>query len=106
MSPNSTNKLLVTGIGLVLIVGTVDAAIGGEWDLFALFAIALVLDLALVFRLESRRPSIPIRRDLVTWLERRAAISGEPLTAVTDRAIATFEEQYGVPGMMAEEPQQ
>ena len=106
MSPNSTNKLLVTGKGLVLIVGAVDAAIGGEWDLFALFAIALLLDLVLVFRLESRRPAIPIRRDLVTWLERRAAISGEPLTAVTDRAIATFNEQYGVPGMMAEDSRQ
>jgi hypothetical protein len=29
------------------------------------------------------------------WLRDRAAVSGEPLTIVTDRAIATFADRYG-----------
>lgn len=95
MSPTGTVRLLVTANVVVLAVGSIDAGIGGEWDLFALFAIGLVLSFALLLRVESRRPAIPIRRDLVVWLSDRASVSGEPLTTVTDRAIATFADRYG-----------
>ena len=95
MSPTGTLRMLVIGIVVVLVIGSVDSAIGGEWDLFALFLIALGLGVMLLFRVESRRPAIPIRRDLAAWLRNRSAVSGEPLTTVTDRAIATFVERYG-----------
>ena len=95
MSPTGIVKLLVGANLIVAIVGSVDAGISGEWDLFVLFAIGLGLSVALIMRLESSRPAIPIRRDLVAWLRDRASVSGESLTAVTDRAIATFADRYG-----------
>ncbi len=96
MSPTGIVRVLVVANVVVLTIGSIDAGIGGQWDLFVLFAIGLTLSLALLIRVESRRPAIPIRRDLVVWLRDRASVSGEPLTTVTDRAIATFIEQYGV----------
>jgi hypothetical protein len=96
MSPTGTVRMLVTALVVVLAIGSIDAGIGGEWDLFVLFAIGLGLSVALLLRVESRRPAIPIRRDLVAWLRDRAAVSGEPLTTVADRSIATFAERYGV----------
>lgn len=96
MNPTAMTRLLVVSGIVVALVGAVDAAIGREWDLFVLFMAALVIATALGFRLESRRPAIPIRRDLVAWLRDRSSISGEPLSNVVDRAIATYAERYGV----------
>lgn len=96
MSPTITTKLLMVSGIVVTAVGAVDAAIGGEWDLFVLFVVALGTATALVLRLESRRPAIPIRRDLVAWLRDRSSISGESLSAVADRAISTYADRYGV----------
>lgn len=95
MSPTGGAKLLVVVAGVVAIVGAIDAAISGEWDLFVLFMIIVVVASALGLRLESRRPAIPIRRDLVHWLGNRASASGESMSVVTDRAIATFADRYG-----------
>jgi len=96
MSPTGAAKTLVTASVITLAIGSVDAGISGEWDLFVLFLIGFGLNLALLLRLESRRPAVPIRRDLVAWLRDRASVSGESLTVVTDRAIATFADRYGV----------
>jgi hypothetical protein len=95
MNPNGSVRLLLTANAVVLAIGAIDAGIDGDWDLFVVFAIALGIGLALLFRVESRRPAIPVRRDLVEWLRDRASISGEPLGTVTDRAIATYSERYG-----------
>ena len=96
MSPTGTVTMLVTASVVVLTIGSIDAGISGQWDLLVLFLIGLGLSVALLLSVESRRPAIPIRRDLVMWLRDRAAVSGEPLTTVTDRAIATFADRYGV----------
>jgi len=95
MSPTGIVKLLVAANLVVLTIGCVDAGLSGEWDLFVLFAMSLILGVILFMRLESSRPAIPVRRDLVAWLRDRASVSGEPLTTVTDRAIATFADRYG-----------
>ena len=95
MSPTGGAKLLVVVAGLVAAIGAFDAAISGEWDLFVLFMIIAGVVLALGLRLESRRPAIPIRRDLARWLDDRALASGEPMSVVTDRAISTFQDRYG-----------
>lgn len=95
MSPNGAVRMLATASVVVLLVGSIDAGIGGEWDLFALFLSGLGISVALLLRVESRRPAIPIRRDLVAWLRDRASVSGESLTSVTDRAIASFTDSYG-----------
>ncbi|HEX6219509.1 MAG TPA: hypothetical protein VF115_00295 [Acidimicrobiia bacterium] len=95
MSPTGTTKLLVTANVVVLGIGVIDAGFSAEWDLFVILTLGLAISLALLVRLESRRPAVPIRRDLVAWLNDRASISGESLTAVADRAIATFADRYG-----------
>jgi len=96
MNPTAGTRLLVSAVIVLALVGVVDAGIGGEWDLFVLFALLLGFGAALAFKLDSRRPAIPIRRDLVRWLRDRASASGEPISAVADRAIATFADRYGV----------
>ena len=96
MSPTGIVKLLVTANFVVLTIGSIDAGLSGEWDMFVLFAMGLTLSVALLLRLESSRPAIPVRRDLVAWLRDRASVSGESLTTVTDRAISTFADRYGV----------
>jgi len=97
MSPTATARMLVIANIVVSGVGSIDTGIGGEWDLFVLFAMSLVVSIALLLRVESRRPAIPIRRDLVVWLRERASVSGEPLATVTDRAISTFVNRCGAP---------
>jgi hypothetical protein len=96
MNPNGTVRLLLTANLVVLTIGAIDAGVDGDWDLFVVFAIALGIGIALLLRVESRRPAIPVRRDLVAWLRDRASISGESLESVTDRAIATYAERYGL----------
>ena len=95
MNPTGGAKLLVIVAGVVATIGAIDAAISSEWDLFVLFTIIAGVVLALGFRLQSRRPEVPIRRDLVHWLGDRALASGESMSVVTDRAISTFQDRYG-----------
>ncbi len=95
MNPTGTTKLLVVAAIVVALAGAIDAAIGGQWDLFVLFLAGLGIATVLGLRLESRRPAVPIRRDLVAWLRNRSSISGESLSAVTDRAISTYADRYG-----------
>ena len=96
MNPTGTTKLLVLSGIVVALAGAIDAAIGGQWDLFVLFLAGFGIAMVLGFRLESRRPAVPIRRDLVAWLRNRSSISGESLSSVTDRAISTYADRYGV----------
>lgn len=95
MSPTGVTRLLVTANVVVLGIGVVDAAITGEWDLLTVLLIGLAISTVLLVRLEARRPAVPIRRDLALWLRERAAISGESLDTVTDRAVSTFADRYG-----------
>jgi hypothetical protein len=86
---------LVVSLVVVSGVGTVDAAIGREWDLLVVLVLALALSIALASRLETGRPAIPVRRDLVTWLRERSAVSGETIGALADRALSAYRERYG-----------
>ena len=95
MNPTLTTRLLVLASTLVVTLGIVDAAIGSDWDLFALLLIAGALHVTLILRLQSKRPGVPVRRDLVAWLSDRAALGGEPLDAVVDRALAAYRDRFG-----------
>lgn len=95
MAPSGLNRLLVVSLAIISGIGAIDAAIGGHGDLFIVLVISAVLSLTLLGRLESSRPAVPIRRDLVVWLRNRAAMSGESIGAVTDRALAAYRERYG-----------
>lgn len=95
MNPTLSTRLLILASALVVAVGLVDAAVGGDWDLVVVFAIAAALHVALLARTGSGRPSVPVRRDLVVWLRERAALGGEPLDAVVDRALAAYKDRHG-----------
>lgn len=95
MTPSSTTRLLTLTSFLVVVVGAIDAAWSEEWDLFALLAIATAIQGLLLSRLESKRPAVPIRRDLVVWYRDRAALAAEPMPVVVDRALAAYRDRFG-----------
>jgi len=88
MAPTTLNRVVLLMSALVLTVGVVDAIVSCEWDLLSVFALALALQLSLLARLSGRRPAVPIRRDLVAWLRAQAALGGESMEAVADRAVS------------------
>jgi hypothetical protein len=90
MAPTSLNRNVLMMTSLVLAVGVVDSVLSREWDLLAVFAAALALQLLLLARLSGRRPAVPLRRDLVVWLRDEAALTGEPMERVADRAIGAY----------------
>ena len=90
MTPTLLTTFLVVLAALATLVGAVDAAIGGEGDLFVVFVVALALQVVLLVRLNVGRPSVPLRIDLVRWLRERAAATGEPMDQIADRAVATY----------------
>jgi hypothetical protein len=90
MAPTTLNRAVLLMSSLVLAVGVVDGVASREWDLLAVFAMALALQLLLLARLGGRRPAVPIRRDLVGWLRNQAALGGESMESVADRAISAY----------------
>ena len=95
MPPTDMNKLVLALAVVVSAVGGVDAAIGGSMDLVVVFALAGVLQLMLLLRLQVRRPAVPLRADLVAWLRDRSAAKGEPMGAIADRCLAACRADLG-----------
>jgi transposase len=94
MAPTTLNRLVLLMSSLVLAVGVVDGIVSREWDFLAVFSAALALQLLLLARLSVRRPAVPIRRDLVAWLRDESALRGEPMEAIADRAISSYQAQF------------
>lgn len=95
MAPSRLNRILLVTTMIVLAIAVIDAGFSSEWDLFVVALIALALLAALVVRFQSARPSVPLRADLVRWLQRQAAVTGEPLTQIADRALSTYRAAQG-----------
>jgi hypothetical protein len=89
MAPTDLNRLILLLATAVSLVGALDAAVGHAYDLVAVFTLTATLQLALLLRLQLRRPAVPLRSDLVAWLRQRSAEQGEPLEALADRCVAT-----------------
>lgn len=89
MAPTDANRLILLLATAVSVVGVLDAAVGGQVDLAVVFGLGAALQLALLLRLQSGRPAVPLRADLVAWLRQRSAEHGEPLEALADRCLAT-----------------
>ncbi len=90
MAPTTLNRVVLLMTSLVLAVGMIDGIVSREWDFLAVFTMALALQLLLLARLGGRRPAVPIRRDLVGWMRNQAALGGEPVESVADRAISAY----------------
>ncbi|MGI9604356.1 MAG: hypothetical protein ACR2QE_20925, partial [Acidimicrobiales bacterium] len=90
MTPNIRSRLLLAATAVVVVVGLADAAASGEWDLFGLLAIIVVLQGLIWLQLSWGRPAVPLRADLVSWLDDRAVAGGESVENVADRAIGAY----------------
>jgi hypothetical protein len=83
-------RTLLVVIAVLLVAGGVDAAIEGNWDSVACFALALIGITLLASEHLGQRRSITLRSDLAEWLADRAAAGDEPMTHTADRAVAAF----------------
>ena len=90
MTPSTQQRIVLLLVAAVSVVGIVDGIVGGDADVVIMFALTL-LGWAVVFlRISWHRPAVPIRADLVRWMESRAVEGGEPIDAVADRAVAAY----------------
>ncbi len=94
-------KVLIAASLTVVVVILIDTAIAEEWDVFVVALILGLLQLGLWAQLESHRPAVPIRADLVRWLKERARLTDEAPGHLADRAIAAY--RAGLIGDTAEE---
>jgi hypothetical protein len=90
VSPNLSNRLLVALAAVVAGVGIAEATVHRNWDVLGLFSGIVALMVVLLLRTFSGRPAVPLRRDLVAWLDERAVSAGEPLEQVADRAVSAY----------------
>ena len=88
MAPTVLHRTALAMLVVVTAVGAADAAIGRVWDHFAVFGLATAVAFLLLLTVLGRRPSVPLRADLVAWLRDRAAATGEPLESLADRCVA------------------
>jgi ABC-type multidrug transport system fused ATPase/permease subunit len=87
-----TNRAVLVLTVAVAVVGAIDAAVSIEWDLFVVFVLVGLLQLVLLLRLSGRRPTVPVRADLVRWLRDRAAAEGESTERIVDRAVSAYRD--------------
>ena len=90
MAPTAAIRTMLAVMVAVAAVGGLDSARARSWDLVAIFGALIVGLLWLLLRTSVRRPLVPMRADLVRWISRRAAVSGETPSAVVDRALAAY----------------
>lgn len=89
MTGVSSRVLLFLAL-VVTAVGLLDSALSSEWDLFVVFALLALLELALWARHRGNRRSVTLRPDLERWLEERSERVGEPFDDLIDRAVAHY----------------
>jgi hypothetical protein len=89
VTPTTMHKVALATLLVITLVGAVDSAVGAVWDHFAVFVLAAAVQALLLLGVQGRRPSVPLRADLVRWLRTRAEATGEPLELIADRCIAT-----------------
>lgn len=77
------------------VVGLLDAAGAGTWDLVVLFAAIAAVGVGLVLRSRPRAARFALRPDLARWVVLRAAEGGEEPGSVVDRAVAALREELG-----------
>jgi hypothetical protein len=97
MSPRRQIRFLV-GLGFLLTaVAAIEVATNENWDAFWVLVGAGVIHLLAIARLGGRRLSLPIRADLVRWLESRSESTGEPVQRIADRGLAMYRASLEAP---------
>ncbi len=101
--PSTVQIRIIAWLILVIAaLGTADALAGGDADLAAVLGLLLALGVVLVARTSGRRRPVAVRSDLVRWMEGRAAVGGERIDDVADRAIGAY--RAGIVGDTGEPP--
>jgi hypothetical protein len=85
-----SSRVIVIATMAVAAIGAVDAVRGRNGDLIVVFLIVAALQLVLLVRLQFGRRPIPLRPDLVAWLDERASITGEAPERIADRCISEY----------------
>ncbi len=75
---------------MVTVIAAIDAALGRSWDLVTITGLALVLQVVGLAGLGRRDSRVGLRPDLIRWLHERAAVTGESVETIADRAVSTF----------------
>jgi hypothetical protein len=97
MSPRLQIRFLV-GLGVVLTaIAAFDVANDLNWDAFWVLVGAGVIQLLAIAALGGARRSVPIRADLVRWLEHRSESTGESVHRIADRGLATYRASLEMP---------
>lgn len=89
MIPDTRTRVLLFAIVVAALIGLIDAATAGTWDLVTVFALIAVSGAIAAIR-HGGRATLTIRRDLARWLAIRAADGGEPVGKIADRAVAAY----------------
>jgi hypothetical protein len=95
MEPTLFVRVVVLAIVIVSVVGVVDGVLEESWDHTALFVVSLALAAALLGRFVVGRRCVGLRADLARWLAIRSELTGEPVDAIADRAVATYRDRVG-----------
>lgn len=91
MSGGVSSRVLLSLSLTVTVVGLLDAMIGEDWDLFAVFVLSGLLQFALWMRDRASRTPVTLRPDLAHDLMQHAQRTGEPFESVLDRAVAWYQ---------------
>lgn len=83
-------RTLLTTSSAVTTIATVDAAFGRDWDVVTVTALALILQVVALIGLGRRNSKVGLRPDLARWLHDRAAMNGESVEVIADRAVSSF----------------
>jgi hypothetical protein len=94
MPSNQLDRVLLGTAAVVAVIGAVDAAFSRDADLVALLVGLAVLLFVVLVRSHLARRSLPLRKDLVEWLEGRAVATGTSAEAVADRALASVRAEF------------
>jgi hypothetical protein len=97
MTPSTQQRILLRLVAAVSVVGIIDGIVGGDVDVVLMFSLTLLGWIVVVLRISWHRPAVPIRADLVRWMESRAVEGGESIDAVADRAIAAYRQGLTAP---------
>lgn len=92
MRPTITVRTMLAAVLVLCAVGITDTATSPDAELTWVFVAIGVLNLFLLVRTWTGRILVPLRADLVRWMARRAAVTGERTEDLADRAVAAYRD--------------
>lgn len=90
MAAHQLDRHLLGLATLVAGIGAVDAAISRDADLLVLFVGLAALVATVLVRSHLGRRAVPLRKDVVAWLDERAVATGERVEVLADRSISSY----------------